>query len=87
MIWKGYSILDVRSDLWSRPFFLAARGEAIRTFTDLANDVKTSIGSHPKDYKLVEVCTFDDQKGEVLFCEPVPLGLADEYVKRTLSIA
>lgn len=79
MIYKAFSVLDVRSEVYSKPFFMLAVGEAVRAFKDLANDAQTTVGRHPGDFKLVQVGTFDDVKGELLYTDPVSLGFANEY--------
>lgn len=80
MILKAFSIFDVKSEVYARPFFMVANGEAVRAFSDLANDAATTVGKHPGDFKLVLIGSFDDAKGELLTCPPVTLGFAEDYV-------
>lgn len=55
-----YSIFDSASGLYSRPFFTQSDAEAIRSFSDIAQDADHPIGKHPEDYTLFRIGTFDD---------------------------
>lgn len=83
MILKMFSILDIKSDTFNTPFFFKAVGEAVRAFSDLANDANTTVGKHPEDYKLIQIGVFDDNTGVVLADEDCPksLGFANDFVK------
>ncbi len=52
---KVYSILDSKSGIYARPFFMLNVSMAIRSFGDLCNDKQSSISSHPEDYTLYEI--------------------------------
>ncbi len=58
-----YGIFDVKAKMYSSPFFLPHDGQAIRAFSDLALDSKSIISSHPDDYKLYRLTSFDDCSG------------------------
>ncbi len=58
-----YSIYDVASGLYSRPFFTQSDGEATRSFNDIACDTDHPIGKHPEDYTLFRLGVFDDTNG------------------------
>lgn len=62
---NAYSIFDVAAGVYSRPFFTASDGEARRSFGDIALDAEHPIGMHPKDYTLVRVGRWDDNKGKL----------------------
>lgn len=82
MLLRAFSILDVKSDSYSPPFFQGTVGLAIRTFSDLVNDRSTVPGRHPEDFKLVELGTFDDSTGQMLSHDaPVSLGFGTDFVK------
>ncbi len=55
-----YSIFDTASGLYSRPFFTQSDAEAVRSFGDIAKDAEHPVGSHPEDYTLFRIGTFDD---------------------------
>lgn len=60
MLYRVYAIYDSKSEAYYPPFFQATTGLAIRYFTELANDQKTTIGKYPHDYALYEIGTYDD---------------------------
>lgn len=62
---NAYSIFDTASGLYSRPFFTQSDGEAIRSFTDIANDAEHPIGKHPGDYTLFRLGIWDDRDGKL----------------------
>lgn len=82
MIYKIYTIYDCKVEAYLQPFFMRANGEAVRAFTELANDSTKNIGTNPEDFTLFEVGTYDDSCAmfEVL-PTPKSLGKAVEYVK------
>lgn len=60
-----YSIYDTASAAYMRPFFQQSDGQALRSFSDIANDPNHDIGRHPEDYTLVRIGTFNDQTGKI----------------------
>ncbi len=80
---KAFSIYDSKAEAYHAPFFLNTVGLAIRTFEELANDLKTSIGKYPHDYTLFHIGDFNDQSGTLTaYSANVPIGGALEYVHR-----
>lgn len=63
MIYKVYSIFDVAVGVYSRPFFMRSKGEALRAFTDLANDNQSTISRYPSSHTLFEIGEYDDNSG------------------------
>ena len=82
MLLNVYVLFDSKVEAFMQPFFLHSKGEAIRAFSDLANDVKTQVGKYPADFTLFHLGTFDsvDAKFDLL-ATPMSLGLAIEFVK------
>lgn len=80
MITKVFSVFDTKLACYGTPFFMLTRGAAIRTFSDLSNDEKSSINKHPHDYCLFELGEFDDVKGEIIPCVPTSLGTANTFI-------
>lgn len=76
----AFSIYDSKGETFSPPFFMQAKGEAIRAFTETASDRQTTIGKYPADFTLFQIGTFnpDDGKLEALRT-PLSLGLAIEF--------
>ena len=46
---NAYTIYDVASGVYMRPFFSQADGQAIRGFKDIATDADHEVGKHPED--------------------------------------
>jgi len=63
MVLKIYSILDVKGSIYGQPFFMTQNGLALRAFSDLVEDPKTTVNKHPEDFKLYELGTYDDCSG------------------------
>lgn len=77
---KMFAVFDNKADLYMTPFFFPANGQAIRAFSDLANDSNTVVGRHPEDYKLVVLGEFDDGNAEFYPSGVVSLGFASDFV-------
>lgn len=60
-----FSIFDTKAKVFSPPHIFTAKGIAIRTFSDMANDEKTSIGKHPEDFSLAQIGVFNESTGEI----------------------
>ncbi len=63
MMLRAYSIFDVASGLYQRPFFVGADGEALRLFIDLVAEKDHPVGKHPNDYSLFRLGEFNDISG------------------------
>lgn len=82
MIQKVYSVYDSKSEGYLQPFYVKSRGEAIRGFTEIANDNNSSIGKWPADYTLFELGSFDTDTGKFdTLHTPLSCGVAIEFVK------
>ena len=80
MILKAFSVVDSKPGVFSPPFFLQSTGLAIRQFTDLANDEKTTVSRYPEDFSLHEIGQFDDQSGTLSpLAVCINLGLASAF--------
>lgn len=83
---KVFSVYDIKSKVFSTPFFMLTSGAAIRGFSDLANDNNTTVAKHPEDYQLYQIATFDDEKAIFTAKQPVDLiATAAEFKRPTLS--
>lgn len=62
------SIFDKVAESFGRPFFVPAKGLAIRSFVDEINRAGQDNGfyMHPDDYTLFWIGEFDDGSGELL---------------------
>lgn len=80
MINKVFAIRDTKAEAFMQPFFTPAAGIAIRMFTDLVNDGKSTAFKYPDDFVLFEIGQFDDATGVIspLAC-PINLGLGSAF--------
>lgn len=73
-----YTIRDRAQDAFLNPFAMLAHGQAIRYFTDQVNraDPDNQLHSHPDDFDLYYVGTFDtsDGKFETQVPEQISIG-------------
>lgn len=78
-----FAVYDVKAGYYKNPFIMRTKGEALRGYSDVANDKQTEIGKHPEDFCLFLLATFDEIKGIYKNeSAPVSLGLAIEYVRK-----
>lgn len=63
MILRAYSLLDVKALQYNPPFFQSTDAVAIRALRDLVNDLNTTVGRHPSDFKLYCIGSYDDSTG------------------------
>lgn len=69
------AIHDSKSEMFGRPLFVRAFGEAERSFSDVVNDGTSDYAKHPGDFTLFHVGFFDDASGQVQpLPSPVSLG-------------
>lgn len=63
---NAYCVYDNKALVYGTPFFAPTDGSAVRSFQELANDNRTTVGNHPGDFSLWCVGSFDDQKATLL---------------------
>lgn len=81
MITKVFAIYDGKAGAFMSPFCQPAVGLAVRMFTDLVADEKTTVCRYPSDFTLFQIGEFDDGKGVLAPLEPhLNLGLASAFV-------
>lgn len=71
-----YSVFDSKAAVYGTPFFMPNDGMAIRAFSDLVNDSKSTLWNHPEDFSLFRVGSFDDQVAKLDGAEPLNLVTA-----------
>lgn len=76
-----YTVFDKAVNAFMQPFYARSAGEAIRSFTELANDKTTNVGRHPNDYILFGLGEFDDQAGQFHGIEPYRMVAAHEVLE------
>lgn len=71
---RGYSLLDVKTGVYSIPWFFNHDEVALRAVLEIATDLKTTVGKYPEDYVLLCVGEYDDGTGELRALVPRQLG-------------
>ena len=61
-----YAILDQKSELYCQPLLLNTEMQALRAFTNMANDTKTDIGRNPEDYSLWWIGDYEDTTAAII---------------------
>jgi len=78
---KLYSIYDKKAQTYAPPFAYPYHGQAIRAFSDLVQDQRSSVNKHPGDYALFFLGEYDDNTGELISLQkPEHLSEAQEYL-------
>jgi len=77
---KIYTVYDSKMEAYLQPFFMHAKGQAIRTFSDMINDPQHNFHKHSEDFTLFELGTYEDSTAEITpYPTPISLGLALEF--------
>ena len=66
MLHRMYTVFDVKSELHSTPILLATEMQALRSFTNMANDPSNDVGRNPEDYSLWWIADYEDTTGTVI---------------------
>lgn len=77
MIYQIVSVHDRAANGYGRPIFVAALGQAIRSFQDEINRAAADneMSRHPDDFDLFHLGTFNDDTGQ-LASLPAPMQIA-----------
>lgn len=87
MILKVFAVFDAAIGAYMPPFFMQSRGQAIRSFTDMARTQGSPsqpnlIENHPHDFRLFELGDYNDATaGFDMYDSPVSLGGAHELLE------
>lgn len=80
MITKHFAIYDSKAEFYTEPYPFKTTAEAIRAFTNTANDSKTPMAQNAEDYTLFELGEYDNIKGSFKALNtPKSLGKLIEY--------
>lgn len=80
---KMFTVFDTKVGAYMQPFYARSTNDAIRSFTQAANDSSHQFGKWAEDFCLFEIGAFDDQTcGFELKDTPVSLGKAIEFIRR-----
>lgn len=73
-----YTVFDRAVSAYLPPFYVRAKGEAIRSFTEACSDPQKNFGKYAQDYGLVYLGEFDDSSGIFTCSDPVRVLSATE---------
>lgn len=79
---RMYCAFDKAVGAFLQPFYARATGEAIRMFTDVVNDSKSTFFQHPQDFELFSVGVFDPASGLISDCVVTRIITASEVVNK-----
>lgn len=81
MIHKVYTVYDSKAEAYLFPISYQSKGQAVRAFSEAANDKNSNIGKYPEDFTMFELGEFDDVDCSFKFHKaPVAVGVAIEYL-------
>ena len=60
---KVFTVYDSKAEAYLPPFYARSTGDAIRRFSDTANDVSHDFNKHAADFTLFEIGEFDELQG------------------------
>jgi len=76
-----FSVRDLKAEMFSRPFFSKAPGEAIRSFSMECENPESMLHRYPDDYQLYRVGEFNELTGELVYTGPsAPVCGARDFV-------
>lgn len=80
---KIIAVRDRAIDAYGIPFFTRSIGEAIRSFTDEANNNQSAINAHPEDYDLYCFGDYDQDTGEFKIDQkPHQIAIGKDQIKK-----
>lgn len=79
-----FTVYDTKAEAYLPPFYMNTKGQAIRAFSDSANDRNHAFCKHPGDYVLFHLGSFDDADASFeLDAAPQSVGVAIEFKTQT----
>jgi len=79
MLLPIFAIYDSKALYYGPPFIQQNVDMGKRAFADIVNEPGNPIHAHPSDFSLIEIGTYDDEKGVIVDCDHVNHGLAISY--------
>lgn len=80
VVYRVYSIRDVKTNVYNSPYFQTHKAGAIRMFMDLCTDPQSTIKKHPADFQLYELGTFNSETGKFTsHQEPIYLSSPSDF--------
>jgi len=68
-----FAVYDEKAAAYLAPFFMNARGEALRAFGDAVGDPSHGFCKHAEDYVLYFIGEYDPALGQLIPCIPEPV--------------
>lgn len=82
MIIKIFSVYDHKVEAFLQPFFSPTVPSALRSLTEVVNDVNHTFHKHSNDYSVFDLGDFNDGTGEITAITPNRIcGLFDLAIK------
>lgn len=79
---KVFCVYDCKVESYGSPFFYKTKGDALRSFSEVANDTKTQIGKYPADFTLFELGDYFEENAKFsIHATPIAIAVAVEFVK------
>lgn len=76
-----FAIWDAKTEVFFQPFYARTRGEAIRSFSGLAQDPEHLFHQHPDDFHLYCLAEWEEDSGQfVNLTAPASLGSGREFI-------
>lgn len=83
MQFKIFTVYDCKAEAYLPPFYMAKSGQAVRAFSDMANDPTHAFYKHAEDYTLFQLGVFDDNSATFdLHASPLAMCKAIEHKKQ-----
>jgi hypothetical protein len=83
MIKEIFAIYDVKTEAYGQPYFANTKGEAIRAFSDIINDITHPLGKHPEDFSLYLIGNYNDKNATLeKLQQPKELGKGLDFVDK-----
>lgn len=82
MILKMFAVFDQKALAFMPPFSTPRTEQAVRSFTECANDAGHAFSRSPGDYTLYELGTFNDETAIItVLPQPLCIGTAVNFKK------
>lgn len=75
------AVRDRAMDAFMQPFFVPSIGMALRSFGDEVNRSESPMYSHPEDYDLYQIGSYDDATGALSPIPPHQLAIGKDSVR------
>lgn len=81
MIFIVCAVRDRALDAFMSPIFVQAIGVANRSFSDEINRTESAFHSHPDDFDLYQIGSFDDSNGQLTSIDPRVIARGKDVIR------